>query len=636
MSRRNRRPGNNSHSMLERISAPADLKSVSHREQVALCEELRKVIVQVVLRNGGHLAPNLGTVELTVALLASFDVPPDKIVWDVGHQSYVYKLLTGRKGRFHTLRQMGGLSGFPSRAESEYDIFGTGHGSTSVSAALGLATARDAAGGEEHVVAVIGDGAMTGGMAFEALNNTGHAGRRLIVVLNDNQMSISSSVGAMAHYLDRLRTDPHYLRMKRDLEQIMSRLPLGTRMWEAVERFKESIRHVLTPGALFEELGFAYFGPIDGHNIREMRRMFNAVKTLDRPVVVHVTTQKGRGYQPAEDDATRFHGIAGDNGAVISDRLTYTEVFGQTMVDLGDLEPRLVAVTAAMAHGTGLTEFARKFPHRFWDVGMAEQHAVTFCAGMAAGGLKPVAAIYSTFLQRAYDQISHDVCLQRLPVVFAIDRGGIVGGDGPTHQGLFDLSYLRHIPNLVIMSPADEDELRQMLYTALKLDAPCAIRYPRAVGPGVRPRKEFAPIPLGKAVTLREGTDLCLLAVGSAVTTCLAAARLLESEGVRPTVVNARFVKPLDEVTIAEIAETHGVLVTVEENVATGGFGSAVLEALHRLGRSHLPVRRIALPDRFLPHGEPGELRQAVGLDASGVANAALSLIKDAYVRVGS
>lgn len=609
--------------VLSRIEDPRDLKTLSFPELEKLCQELREEITEVVSKTGGHLAPNLGAVELTIALHYVFDSPQDKIIFDVGHQCYAHKLLTGRRERFHTLRQYGGISGFPRREESPHDAFGTGHGSTSISAALGMAVAERLKGGKGHTIAVIGDGSMTGGLAYEGLNNAGMLKVPLIVVLNDNQMAISPSVGAMAQYLAKIRSDPHYLKAKEAFEDLMRRLPLGKQVLETVERLKASIKSMLVPGMLFEELGFTYLGPVDGHDLRALISVLERAKRMEKPVLVHIVTRKGKGYKPAERDAAKFHGVPPfdvESGELEKPkRKTYTDVFSEALVELACEDKRIVAITAAMPSGTGLDEFSKQFPERFFDVGMAEGHAVTFAAGLAASGLKPVVAIYSTFLQRAYDHILHDVCIQNLPVVFCLDRAGIVGEDGLTHQGLFDLSYLRHLPNITIMAPKDEAELRDMLYTALRLDSPCAIRYPRGTGEGVELRGEFQEIPIGKAEVLREGREACIWAMGNRVWPALRAAEAMdEEEGISCTVVNARFVKPLDEELLLEKAKTHLLLVTVEENVLQGGFGSAVLEAME--GRSvEAKIVRLGIPGRFVEHGPPEILRKKYGLDEEGI-----------------
>jgi 1-deoxy-D-xylulose-5-phosphate synthase len=616
--------------LLDSISSPADVKALARDDLPRLAEEIRRLLIETVSKTGGHLAANLGVVELTLALHYVFDSPRDRVIWDVGHQCYTHKLLTGRRGAFDTLRQWGGLSGFPSRHESEHDAFNTGHGSTSISAALGVAAARDLAGGQEAVVAVIGDGALTGGMAFEALNQAGHLKRDLIVVLNDNAMSISPNVGALAGYLSRLRLDPNYLRAKDNFEHLLQRLPLGAAVLERVDRFKAALKQLLVPGMLFEELGFTYLGPIDGHQIGHLIDIFQHAREQKGPILIHVVTRKGRGYPPAESDAGRFHGtpafdIATGEPAADLGGTSYTAVFGETLVRLAEADPRIVAVTAAMCEGCGLTEFARRFPDRFFDVGMAEQHAVTFAAGLATRGLRPVVAVYSTFLQRGYDQVLHDICLPKLPVVLAIDRAGVVGEDGPTHQGKFDLSYLRHIPNLTLMAPKDLTELAAMLRTAIE-SAPAALRYPR--GPGLNPPQGLPePISRGQGEVLREGDDVALIAIGSMVWPSLVAADALAGRGVRAAVVNARFVRPLDEHLLLKVGGEVGRVVTVEENALAGGFGAAVLELYHARGLDDVKVRCLGLPDAFIEHGARGELLARLGLTPEQIREAAAALV---------
>lgn len=625
---------------LEQINSPQDLHNLNITQLEQLAEEIRTTIINTVAVNGGHLAPNLGVVELTMALHRVFQTPRDKIIWDVGHQSYVHKLLTGRSKEFHTLRRYGGLSGFPRPDESEHDAFTTGHSSTSISAALGLALARDLMGDTNSVLAVIGDGAMTGGMAFEALNHAGHLKTDLIVVLNDNEMSISHNVGAMSGYLTRIRTDPKYSKGKDEFEQLMKRIPsIGSTVLKLAERFKDSLKYFLVPGVIFEELGFTYLGPINGHNIKSMINTLEQAKSLGGPVLVHVITEKGKGYAPAVEKADMFHGIGPfdvQSGTCIksNDISTYTEIFGRTLVRLAEQDHRIVAITAAMCSGTGLNDFARLFPSRFFDVGIAEQHAVTLAAGLAKAGLKPVVAVYSTFLQRAYDQIIHDVCLQNLPVVFAVDRAGIVGDDGPTHHGLFDLSFLRSIPNINILAPANEKEVQDMLYTAINTESPCALRYPRGTGLGAALGQQCSEIPMGKAEVLTEGNDITILAVGNMAPVAVRAAEFLKDSGISATVINARFIKPLDEECIIKYAGYTGRLITVEENVLAGGFGSAVLELLGRTPARIMPnkdtidVKCLGIPDVFVEHGSQPLLREKYGLSPDYIADIALAMIK--------
>ena len=611
--------------LLEKINSPEDLKKLRLSQLEKLAGELRKIIVETVAETGGHLAPNLGVVELTIALHYVFDSPKDKIVWDVGHQAYAHKLLTGRRDKFHTLRQYGGIAGFPKRAESPHDIVDVGHSSTSISAGLGIVTAQELLGKEGKVVVVIGDGSMTAGLAFEGLNNAGHLKKDLIVILNDNEMSISPNVGALSSFLSRKLTGPLARRFKRELESFVSHLPGGEHLVHAIKKSEDALKCILTPGMLFEALGFRYVGPIPGHDIASLVQTLKNVKELEGPTLVHVLTKKGKGYPPAEREPERFHGLGPFDVKTGKPKTgkpkppSYTSVFSKLMVRLGEEEPRLVAITAAMPTGTGLKAFSERFPERFFDVGIAEQHAVTFAAGLAIGGLIPVCAIYSTFLQRAYDQIIHDVALMDLHVVFAIDRGGIVGEDGPTHQGQFDLSYLRIIPNMVVMAPKDENELQHMLYTAIRHEGPVAVRYPRGAGEGVSLDWELKEIPIGKAELLREGEEVLILAIGNMVYPSLRAAETLAAEGLSVAVVNARFVKPLDEELILKLAPKVDLVVTVEENALHGGFGAGVLELLSREDVL-VPVKCIGLPDKFIEHGSPQVLREKYGLTAEAIA----------------
>lgn len=630
--------------LLAGISGPQDLRKLGVKELEALADEIRHKIIETVSRTGGHLAPSLGVVELTLALHRIYESPGDKIIWDVGHQAYAHKILTGRLAEFHTLRQFGGVSGFPKPSESSHDAFGTGHSSTSISAALGMAKARDLLGEDYHVVAVIGDGAMTGGLAFEGLDHAGHDGTNLLVVLNDNSMSIAPNVGALSTYLTRLRAEPAYARLKRDIEGALKRIPrIGPSVARLAERLKDSLKHLVVQGAFFEELGFTYFGPLDGHNLGVLLPALERARQVKGPVLLHVITKKGKGYGPAEAGPDKFHGpgpfdIATGEGFSAGTGLTYTEVFGRTIARLAEKDNRIVAITAAMPEGTGLTEFARRFPDRFFDVGIAEGHAVTFAAGLASQGMQPVFAVYSTFLQRAYDQVMHDVALQGLPVVIAIDRGGIVGDDGPTHHGVFDYAYLRSVPNMVVMSPKDENELQHMLKTALEFrGGPVGLRYPRGKGPGVKLDSEPRPLEIGRGEVLRRGGSAAVIAIGSMVAPALEAADLLAFEGIEVTVVNSRFVKPLDADLIESLAREIGAIVTVEEGVAHGGFGSAVLELLAEKGLSGKVKTRIAgIPDRFIEHGQPKLLLKDIGLDAEGIARAvrALAGSRRAYLSV--
>ncbi len=625
--------------LLDKISSPADLKSLSLSELHRLAADIRECIIETTARTGGHLAPNLGTVELTIALHRLFDSPQDKIIWDVGHQCYAHKLLTGRRQQFASLRQYGGLSGFVTREESQHDPFGTGHGSTSISAALGFATARDLRGGDEKIVAIIGDGALTGGLALEALNQAGEQKRDLLVVLNDNEMSISRNVGALSSYLAQLRATLHPAsqRARQDAMRILRRMPMGEEMLHAMDRVKQGVKQLVVPGMLFEEFGFTYLGPIDGHDIAHLTALLGHAARLKGPVLLHVLTQKGRGYEPAEDDPRRFHGttpFVPENGERIpsSDRLTFSEVFGETLCELAEQDERIVAISAAMIDGTGLRRFSRLFPMRCFDVGMAEEHAVTYAAGLAAAGLRPVVAIYSTFLQRSYDQIIHDVALQNLPVVFGIDRAGLVGDDGPTHHGVFDLSYLRQIPNMTVMAPSDEAELRGMLATAFALGTPTAVRYPRGCGPGVDWPASLEPLPVGKAKVLREGNDIAIIAVGNCVGTALEAAESLETQGWAATVVDARFVKPMDEALIISLAGQIGRLITIEENILAGGFGAAVAELLSDRGLNHSRLVRLGIPDGFVGFGDRERLCADYGIDAEAVVQAAAILCRETEI----
>jgi 1-deoxy-D-xylulose-5-phosphate synthase len=618
--------------LLDTIHSPIDLRKLSMEQLPQLGQELRQQIISTVSQTGGHLAPNLGVVELTIALHYVFDTPRDKVIWDVGHQAYSHKILTGRKDSFHTIRQFGGLSGFPKRSESPYDTFDTGHSSTSISAALGMAAAKCLKKEKRRVIAVIGDGSMTAGIAFEGLNNAGDMNKDLIVILNDNEMSISSNVGALSSFLSRKLTKRAMVYVKRQFEGFLKSVPgIGDdlRIW--AKKSEESFKAFLTPGMLFEALKFNYLGPVQGHRLDHLIETFDNVKNLSGPVLVHVITTKGKGYEPAECDPTSFHGLGcfnletGEAKKSVSQVPSYTEVFGETLVKVAQEDNRVVAITAAMPDGTGLVDFRLHYPDRFFDVGICEQHAVTFAAGLAVEGLRPVVAVYSTFLQRAYDQVLHDVCLQNLPVVFALDRGGIVGEDGETHQGLFDLSYLRNLPNMVIMAPKDEDELRHMLYTAIYHPGPIAMRYPRGAGVGVALSPTLKKIPLGQAEVLVEGEDLLILALGATVYPALSAAQELQKQDIHPTVVNTRFVKPLDQNTLLNLAAHHGRILTVEENVAMGGFGSAILEMLADHGLYGIPVKRLAVGDVFVEHGAQKLLRRKYGLDAEGIVEAALS-----------
>jgi 1-deoxy-D-xylulose-5-phosphate synthase len=612
--------------ILDRIQTSHDIKELDKEELGELCHELREEIISTVSKTGGHLASNLGVVELTAALHYVFDFPRDRLVWDVGHQSYVHKLLTGRRSRFHTLRQYEGISGFPKRDESPYDTFDSGHSGNSISSALGMAEARRLKGEEGKVIALIGDGSMTAGLAFEGLNQAGHIDQDLIVILNDNEMSISPNVGALSSYLNRLMTGQFVNRFRHDMGNFLETLPgIGKSVLRFAKQAEESLKGLVMPGLLFEELGLQYIGPIDGHRLDYLIETFQNIKKLEGPILVHVITKKGKGYPPAEMNPSRFHGVppfvieTGEFKGSQKNPLTYTEVFGETLCRLAKENKRLIAITAAMQSGTGLEEFARQFPDRFYDIGIAEQHAVTFAAGLALEGMKPVVAIYSTFLQRAYDQVLQDVCLQKLPVVFALDRGGIVGEDGPTHQGLFDFSYLRHIPNLIVMVPKDEDEFQHMIKTATECPVPVAFRYPRGKGVGGGREVSLRSIDIGKGEILREGQDILIIAIGTTVFPSLRAAERLAEAGIQAAVINSRFLKPLDANLLCDWAKKTGKVLTVEENVLQGGFGSAVLELFQERGLFPIQVKRLGIPDIFVEHGPQALLREKYGIDENGI-----------------
>jgi len=600
---------------------------------------LRETIIGQVSINGGHLASNLGVIELTIALHYVFNSPVDKIIWDVGHQCYSHKLLTGRYEKFSTLRKYEGISGFPKRKESEHDPFGTGHSSTSISAALGIIEGRDKKGENFKVIAVIGDGSMSSGLSFEGLNNAGHLKKDLIVILNDNEMSISQNVGALSAYLNRILTGEFYRKFKKETKSFLEGIPkLGERAAKIAQRAEEMLKGLFLPGIIFEELGFNYVGPIDGHNIELLIETLKRIKTASTPTLVHVVTKKGKGYKFSEKSPSLFHGIGPfkvETGSLITgDEPTYSDVFGNILTDLAAIDGKIVAISAAMKEGTGLEKFAERYPDRFYDVGIAEPHAVTFAAGLATQGLKPVVAIYSTFLQRAFDEIVHDVCLQNLPVVFAIDRAGIVGEDGPTHSGVFDITYLRQIPNLVILAPRDGSELRSMFEFALRHNGPVAIRYPRGK---ISQKPEFnlhllggqkPEIQIGKAEILIQGDDIAIIAIGNTVYPALSAAERLDRDGISTMVVNARFIKPIDRNLLFSIASKIKRIVTIEENVLAGGFGSAVLELLDNAEVQDVKVRRIGIPDEFIEQGNQAEIRKKYGLDEEGIYQAALSLLE--------
>lgn len=615
------------YSVLNRIDDPRQLVALSSAELKQLAAEIRQFLLEAVPITGGHLSSNLGVVELTIALHRVFESPRDKIVWDVGHQGYVHKLLTGRRDSFLTQRQHGGISGFLVREESPHDHFGAGHAGTSVSAALGMAVARDQKRENHHVVAVIGDGSLTCGMALEAMNHAGHLGTRLIVVLNDNEMSIAHNVGAISRALNRLRVDPRYHKAKEEMDQLLQRLPGGSGATDAGRKVLHGLKALVLPNLLWEELGFTFVGPVDGHNLAELEEALQRAKEYAKPCVIHVRTQKGHGYGPAEEDATKWHGVA-PNGSGKRIGPSYTEVFGNTILREMRSNPRVVAVTAAMPDGTGLSIAAKEYPTRVYDVGIAEQHAVTFAAGLASQGLVPVTAIYSTFLQRSFDQLIHDVCIQRLPVFFGIDRAGIVGDDGKTHQGLFDLSYLRMIPDLVVAAPRNENELQHLVHTGIQYVAEgrgaFAVRYPRGAGTGEPMDEEPRVLPIGRGELLRDGSDLAILAIGNVVPAALEAAGLLEERGIKCAVVDARFLKPLDEDLILETVRRCRWAMTVEENVVAGGFGAAVLELLSARQVTGVQVEVVGIPDAFVEHGQPSLLREKYGLDSAGIARRAM------------
>jgi len=617
--------------LLDTINSPADIKGMSTTQLKALAEEVRAEILRVVSDTGGHLASNLGVVELTLALHSVYDSPTDKLIWDVGHQCYVHKLLTGRRKQFHTLRRFRGLSGFPKPEESEHDIVETGHSSTSVSVALGMAAARDLNRENYNVVAIIGDGALGAGMALEALNHAGSLNQDLTVVLNDNEMSIAPNVGGIASYLSRVRTDPKYTRVKQDVEYLLRKIPaIGDTMYRTVDRLKSSLKYLLVSGMLFEELGFTYLGPIDGHNIVEVQRILRQAKRLRGPVLIHVVTQKGKGYAPAEDLPSKFHGISPfrvETGRPKNGKSqSYTDVFSNRLCHLAERDPRIVAITAAMPDGTGLEQFAQKFPGRFFDVGIAEQHAVSLAAGMARAGYRPVVAIYSTFLQRAYDQIVHDVCLPGLPVIFAVDRAGLVGADGETHQGLFDISMLRHVPNMTVMMPKDFSEMKQMLDLAVNHSGPIALRYPRGGAAPLPVTLSGGPLELGRGEVLRDGRDLAIIGLGSTLPAALQAQAELHSLGVSAAVINPRFVKPIDQELLAKFARRCGRLLVVEEHVVAGGLGGAILETCSKLGL--MPhTRLLGVNDTFVPHGNRDQLAELCKIDVPCIVQAAQELM---------
>jgi len=623
--------------LIETINSPADLRKLKLTELPILAKEVREEIISTVSKTGGHLSSSLGAVELAIAIHYSFDTPRDLLLWDVGHQAYAHKILTGRLKSFSTLRQLGGLSGFPNKDESpEYDIFTCGHSSTSISTALGLVLANDLNKEKRKTVAVIGDAALAGGMAFEALNHAGHMKKNMIVILNDNELSISRSVGALSRYLNRIITNPAYNKIRNDVERVLMRIPrFGFRAYRAARKLEEGLKNLLIPGMLFEEMGFRYFGPIDGHNIAQLVAVFKNLINLDEPILIHVITRKGRGYKFTEANPSEFHSTGPfdiKTGEPIkkSARETFTDAFGEKIAELAERNPKIVGITAAMIDGTGFNKFAHIFPERFFDVGISEEHAIGLSAGLARGGFRPVVAIYSTFLQRSYDQIIHDVCLQNLPVVFCLDRAGLVGEDGPTHHGIFDMAYLRHIPNLIVMAPSSPEELRAMLDYALAQGRPLAIRYPRGSAPlftneasliYAKHAKKAEPIQTGKSETIKEGKDLAIIAIGSMVSTAVEISSLLMKEAIRAAVINARFVTPLDGSLLEEICRAHKRIVTIEEGILEGGFGSAVLEFLERENIKGIRVKRIGLPDRFIEHGKREELFQKYNLTPGAICD---------------
>ena len=616
----------NNYPLLNQIDDPSDLRDLAESQLRQLADEARSYLIETVSRTGGHLAANLGTVELTVALHYVFQTPHDQLVWDVGHQSYIHKILTGRREAMATIRQENGLAGFPKRSESEYDSFGVGHSSTSISAALGMAIASKQTGSDKRACAIIGDGAMTAGMAFEALNHAGDLDANLLVILNDNDMSISPNVGGLSNYLARVLSGKLYSGMREGSKKVLSTIPP---VWELARRTEEHVKGMVVPGTLFEELGFNYIGPIDGHDLPTLIKTLRNLRELPGPQFLHIVTQKGKGYAPAEDNPCGFHGVSKfdpESGEALSKQgsgPSYTQVFGQWLCDMAEQDKHLMAITPAMREGSGMVEFAKQFPNQYIDVGIAEQHSVTLAAGLACEGIKPVVAIYSTFLQRAYDQLIHDVAIQNLPVLFAIDRAGLVGPDGPTHAGMFDLSYLRCIPNMMVMAPTDEDECRKMLSTGYMHNGPAAIRYPRGAGTGAQVIKDMSTLPIGKGLVTRQGNKIALLVFGSPLAEATIAAESLDA-----TVSNMRFVKPIDDALIANLAASHDLLVSIEENVIAGGAGSAIQESLAAQGIS-MPLLQLGLPDKFVDHGDRNALLSACGLDSSAIIRAVKNRLED-------
>jgi 1-deoxy-D-xylulose-5-phosphate synthase len=627
--------------ILDKIRNTNDLRNLGQEELPELAGEIRQEILNVVSKTGGHFASSLGVVDLTIAMHYAFDTPHDRIVWDVGHQTYAHKILTGRRAQFATLRQFGGISGFPKREESPCDHFDVGHASTSISAALGIAAARDIKGENYRVIAVIGDGSISAGLAFEGMNQAGHLRKNLVVILNDNEMSISPNVGALSSYLSRMLTGHFYTKLRQDAKHFLQGIPkVGESMFNFAKRAEDSIKGLMVPGMLFEDLGFQYIGPIDGHNIDHLLETFKNIREYTWPVLVHVITKKGKGCDFAECNPSQYHGIPPFDpatGKTITKKqsiASYTEVFGRTMIRLAEDDEKLVAISAAMSEGTGLDKFAEHYPDRFFDVGIAEPHGITFACGLAVEGLHPVAAIYSTFTQRAYDQVVHDLCMQNLPVTLALDRAGLVGEDGPTHHGVFDIAYLRHVPNIVVMAPKDENEFQHMIKTAVEHPGPTAVRYPRGIGCGVPMDQELKALPIGKAEVIKEGNDAVIVAIGNMVCPSIEAAKKLSEEGVAVAVVNARFVKPLDKELILSFAKKTGRVITVEEHTLLGGFGSAVLECLDANGVTGVKTFRIGLPDAYIEHGSQKELRQKYGLDAEGIYASVKEFIERSRLKV--
>lgn len=614
--------------LVDSINDPADLRRLKFTDLPTLAGEIREEMLKTVSKTGGHLAPSLGAVELAIAVHYAFNTPQDLLLWDVGHQAYAHKMLTGRLNRFSTLRQLGGLSGFPSKDESpQYDIFTCGHSSTSISTALGLAARRDLKGEKFKIIVVIGDAALAGGMAFEALNNAGHMQKDMIIILNDNELSISKSIGALSRYLNRIITNPTYNRIRKDVEKVLKRIPrFGFRAYRAARRLEEGLKNLLVPGMLFEEMGFRYFGPIDGHNITQLVATFRNVMNLGEPILIHVITKKGKGYKFTEENPSAFHStgpfdLETGKKLKVEERVTFTEAFGDKMVELAAKDGRIVGITAAMVDGTGLDKFADRFPERFFDVGISEEHAVAFSAGLARGGLKPVVAVYSTFLQRGYDQMIHDICLQNLPVVFCLDRAGLVGEDGPTHHGVFDIAYLRHMPNLIFMAPSTPDELKDMLEFGLRQNGPVAIRYPRGSASLLAISTLGVEVQLGKAQVLKDGKDLAIISIGSMSEIALETADILAKKKIDSMVINARFIKPLDKDVLERVCKDVKRIVTIEEGVLKGGFGSAVLEFIEEENLKGVRVKRIGLPDRFIEHGKKPELFSKYNLTPQAICD---------------